>query len=83
MKKQAIHVYTIPTCDIAQQLHSTYHQLSDQFELSGKTFVSLIANDDPHTVFVLEKLAPNVFRQVEGEDFFAVAEALSERLPNR
>lgn len=83
MKKQAIHVYTIPTCDIAQQLHSTYHQLSDQFELSGKTFVSLIANDDPHTVFVLEKLAPNVFRQVEGEDFSAVAEALLERLPNR
>ncbi len=84
MKKNAMHVYTIPTCDIVQELHSTYYQLSDQFELDGKTFVSLVANDDPRTVFVLEKLsAPDTYKQVDGEDFAHVCCAVTERLQNQ
>ncbi len=81
MKKNAMHVYTIPTCDIAQELHRTYYQLSDQFKLDDKTFVSLVANDDPHTVFVLEKLsAPDTYKQVDGEDFAHVCCTVTERL---
>lgn len=77
--RRNVHFYTIPTEDIPSRLANEYHQLLDQFELDGRTFLAVIVDDDIRTVFLLEKIASNTYESVSSEDFDNVVSVFCRR----